>query len=503
MNFDFLKNLRGLEYVYEICSNAEKLAMTMPMQSVFTSRKSAEIFAKFIYMAAHNQRMEDISFAEVLSDPTVRKFINSRDVLDAFHFIRKSGNKAAHADSRETVDDAVAVLQDLHYVAGETACLLGLIDDYPIFEEQIESFPEARYVDEEDINRRAREMFFSYVEEFNAQQERDKYIGIKDYDWFTYSIQGNVEMHEYLEFKYMPKQKELIEYIQTYLGTMMRLSIERPLERAAELEIGYPVTFEAELSIDGVVYPSHKEEMFTNALIEELPKAKSIIIDCTCNGVLREFFNDSGDKSAVLCTLFNDAGDENSNVNFNMIRKDSVWTGAGMLDTLLGYKRRNAFTYKLAVFYPDSGECKYEKIINGREIDVLATATPDVLEKEFDGEWWSWNLTLWAEFDYKKHKDVLNRLRDIVRKRLPETELPFCEDVWKDDDCITLCSGIQWICKSLREVQEFLDELNKELLPIRDEVDAGGEGTWEIRKEFAVATWDWTDEGFKIIGTCM
>ena len=49
MNFDFLKDLRGLGYIYENCSNAEKLAINMPVQSVFTSRKSAELLAKFIY----------------------------------------------------------------------------------------------------------------------------------------------------------------------------------------------------------------------------------------------------------------------------------------------------------------------------------------------------------------------------------------------------------------------------------------------------------------------
>ena len=53
MNFDFLKVLRGLGYVYENCNNAQKLAMTMPVQSVFTARKSAELLAKFIYIAAN------------------------------------------------------------------------------------------------------------------------------------------------------------------------------------------------------------------------------------------------------------------------------------------------------------------------------------------------------------------------------------------------------------------------------------------------------------------
>ena len=55
MNFDFLKGLRGFGYVYENCNNAEKLAMTMPVQSVFTASKSAELLAKFIYIAANVQ----------------------------------------------------------------------------------------------------------------------------------------------------------------------------------------------------------------------------------------------------------------------------------------------------------------------------------------------------------------------------------------------------------------------------------------------------------------
>ena len=488
MNFDFLKDLRGLGYVYENCSNAEKLAVTMPVQSVFTSRKSAELLAKFLYMAAHNQSMEDLTFADILSDISVRRFVNSRDIMDAFHFIRKSGNRAVHGSDEETVDDAITVLQDLHYVAGETACMLGLIDDYPFFEDRIASFPEAKYSDVEDINQKAREMFTAYVEEFNAQQERDQYIQMQDYDWFSYSIEGNVEMHEFLEFKYTPKQSELIEYIQTYLATLLRLSIERSPEKAIELDLAYPVMLDAKLIVDGTTYASADIESFTAALTKKLSKAKSIVVDCTCSGILREFFSDELDKDG--------------NGNLNMIRKGSVWTGAGMLDILQAYKRRNTFTYKQAIFYPDSGESKYEKIMNGKEIDVLAAGTSEIINKDFDEEWWSWSLSLWADFDYEKHHDVLIKLRDIVRRMIPKSEIPYCEGIWEDEDNCMLCSGIQWNCMSLKEVQDFLDELNKELLPIKDEVDAGGEGTWEVRKEFAVATWDWTEQGFKVIGLC-
>ena len=249
MNFEFLRNLRGLGYIYENCTNAEKLVSSMPVQSVFTSRKSAELLAKFIYMAAHNQEMEDLSFADILADPTVRGFVHNRDIMDAFHYIRKSGNRAVHGNDQETSEDAIAVLQDLHYVAGETACMLGLIKNYPDFEAKIGAYPDAVYTDEENINQKAREMFLSYIEEFNAQLERDQYIEMKDYDWFTYSIESNVEMHEYLEFKYRPKQLELIEYLQRYLSTLLRLSIERSPEKAEAIELNYPVTLDAKLII--------------------------------------------------------------------------------------------------------------------------------------------------------------------------------------------------------------------------------------------------------------
>ena len=175
MNFEFLKDLRGLNYVYENCSNAEKLAMTMPVQSVFTARKSAELLAKFIFLAAHNEQMETMNFVDILDDPAVREFIDDRKVMNAFHYIRKSGNRAVHGDDQETAEDAIEVLEDLHFVAGETACMLGLIDDYPIFNDKISAYPEAKYVDDNDIEEKAQKLFLDYVEKYDAQKEREHY----------------------------------------------------------------------------------------------------------------------------------------------------------------------------------------------------------------------------------------------------------------------------------------------------------------------------------------
>ena len=487
MNFDFLKEVREFKYIYENCNNAERLAVTMPVQSVFTSRKSAELLAKFIYLAAHNQEIEGMTFSDILADPTFRRFVDNRDMLDAFHYIRKTGNRAVHSDDEETSEDAIDVLHDLHYVAGETACLLGLINDYPSFEENIETYPEEHFVDIDDIDRKAREMFLSYVEEFNALQERDAYIEQKDYDWITYSVEGNVEMHEYLGMNYKPRP-DLSEDIQNYLLTLLRLSIERSPEKAEELGLAYPVTLNATITIGGINYSSKDPEQFAEAVIHKLPGANGFVLDCYCNGALREYFND---EQA-----------ENDNRRVNMIRKDAAWTGIGLLDILEGYKRRCSFTYKLAIFYPDSGEFKYEKILNGKDIDVLSTGTEEIINREFEEEWSSYNLDLWVEFDYDKYHDELLKLQEIVRTSIPESEIDYCVDGWEYGALDVLCNSIQWNCRKLSEIQAFLDRLNEVLLPIKDEIDACGMGTWEIKSEFAVATWDWTEKGFKISGCC-
>ena len=487
MNFEFLKNTRELVYVYENCNNAEKLAMTMPVQSIFTARKSAELLAKLIYMAAHNQQMEEMTFADILADRVVRDFVHSRDIMDAFHFIRKNGNRAVHEDTQWDVEDALDVLQDLHYITGETACMLGLIQDYPQFDDMIEADPDARYDEDERITEKAKEMFAAYLEEYDAQAERDQYIEMQDYDWHTYSVEGNVVMHEYLEFKNAPKQTELIEYIQEYLTTLLRLSFERSAEKIEELGLRRPVIFKATIVVDGDKYISSEAQAFTAAIIEKLPKAKTFSIDCVCDGVLREFFNDELDE--------NGAG------RLNMIRKDAAWSGAGMLDKMEYYKRRERFTYKLAIFYPDSGEYKYEKILNGRAIDIESIMTPDFLRMINGKEWFVESLDLIANFDFDDYPAILEELHDIVRKYVPKSQVAFCEDGWEDGEPGILLNSICWNTYDFQDIKQFLDEINEVLAPIADAIDADSYGFWEIPSEFALAKCIWNGSGFELVGT--
>ena len=315
----------------------------------------------------------------------------------------------------------------------------------------------------------------------------------------------NVEMHEYLEVKCKPSQYELIDYLQKYLSTLLRISIERSPENLRLLNETIPeiaddpyddeydsVTLDATLTVGQKCFSSKDAESFRKALYEELPNAEGFVVNLTCKG--------------PLCELFDDETDEEDNERTDMISIYDVWTGAGMLDTLDEYKSKNAFTYKLSIFCPDSSAFLYAKILDGKDIDVLASGTEDIIDQTCSHDWWSEQLNLWAAFDISKYPDKVEQLHNIVRSSIPEDQVRYCEEVWEDEDedvCnpTLLCHDIQFDCKSLRTVQDFLDKINAVLLPIKDEIiDAGGDGTWEVREDFAVATWAWTDEGFKVKG---
>ena len=110
-------------------------------------------------------------------------------------------------------------------------------------------------------------------------------------------------------------------------------------------------------------------------------------------------------------------------------------------------------------------------------------------------------MNLDISFDYEKHPDIIEALHNTVRRRIPEDEVQYCEGSWEDGDVGILCNSITWEPRQLRVVQDFLDELNEILKPIMKECEGSGEGNWYIKNPpFAVATWGWTEEGFKVIG---
>jgi hypothetical protein len=72
----------------------------------------------------------------MLSDYDFRDYIGSQDLMNAIHHIRKKGNQAVH-EGNMTSQDALTVLEKLHYVVGEVCIKLKIIDRYPSFDPNI------------------------------------------------------------------------------------------------------------------------------------------------------------------------------------------------------------------------------------------------------------------------------------------------------------------------------------------------------------------------------
>lgn len=483
MNFDFLKDLRGLGHIYENCSNAEKLAMTMPVQSVFTARKSAELLAKFIFLAAHNEQMETMSFVDILNDPTFREFVHDREIMSAFHYIRKSGNRAVHGDDLETSEDAIVVLEDLHFVAGETACMLGLIKGYPSFSDRIETYLDAAYSDEQHIEEKARKMFLEYAEKYNAQVERDHYYQnqinslINEFDAMTSMfsvIPGDVDLSEVIEFKTKPAHERTIKPIQAYFGFLGVKALKKSRGESSEELKDRELEFSGELTIYGENgYTTTELNDFVYGILHDLPTADGFRIATKYYGpsVAPRFDCNSKDRKYEFYEEVEEIG------------------------------KVESFLYVVFDFMYNHGEGQLAKYENGNWVDLQGQYSQDILDKDL-GDWWCWNLDLTVDFDFEKHADIIEALHDCVRESIPEDQVGFCEEGWEFGDVGILCNSIAWYPSKLRVVQDFLDKINDILRPIIKECDGSGMGNWYIMTApFAIATWEWSKDGFRVIGT--
>lgn len=133
MNFAFLDSLSGMGTFQNYCSEAENFALTHFDISITAARKAMEYMVKLLYGSAINTSIAGLTTYDMLSDYDFIRYINDRDLLDAFHLIRKKGNQAVHQGNM-TAQDAMLVLEKLHHLAGEAAVFLGLINAYPAFD---------------------------------------------------------------------------------------------------------------------------------------------------------------------------------------------------------------------------------------------------------------------------------------------------------------------------------------------------------------------------------
>ena len=132
MNFDFLRSHQDLAVLYTYCHDAEALVLQFPTNSVVSMRNALEFIVKMIYSACTGTSTIGMSLFDVTTSPAFENYVRDPVLMQTIHLLRKRGNDAAHGRTLKA-DEAMMLLEQLHFLVGEFCILLGLETDYPEF----------------------------------------------------------------------------------------------------------------------------------------------------------------------------------------------------------------------------------------------------------------------------------------------------------------------------------------------------------------------------------
>lgn len=322
-------------------------------------------------------------------------------------------------------------------------------------------------------------------------------------DAFERGIVKDIEMHEYLRFERVIDIPGLADAIGGYYTALLLRASSTMFGSIDQLKLRMTLT------VGDETYTADCPAPLLRAL-DKLSETDGFTADLTCKGICGYFHLSSKEERDDGCvSLPNGQWDvdmlsEDCECEYGVGLPNYFWDGTGLFDTLEEIGDAAAFTYKLSGFYPNSGEFIFARIVDGvaeTTEELLAHATTDILSVEAEGDqWWSVSVRLHADFDADAHPGVREQLHEVVRAFLPEDQYEYCEEGWEEEREDILVFDANWEVRSLRLVQDFLDALNRILLPIKDDVDAVGEEVWELRSRFGLATWNWYEDGFHVKG---
>ena len=136
MNFTYLENKHDFTVLFGYCSECELFVHNRPDISITAARKAMEYMVKLLYGAQINPDIRGLTMFDMLSDYDFMDYMDNRSLLDAIHYIRKKGNQAVH-EGNMNAQDAVLVLEKLHFVTGEICIKMGIIESYLPFNPDI------------------------------------------------------------------------------------------------------------------------------------------------------------------------------------------------------------------------------------------------------------------------------------------------------------------------------------------------------------------------------
>lgn len=131
MNFDYMKNAPDFAQLYTYCCEAEEFALSRPNISVTSARKAMEYVVKLVFWWAAGD-CPGMTVYEMATDPRFVQYVGDETLISCIHYIRKMGNLAVH-EGNMTVEDALNVLEQLHFLAGELCIWTQVVSDYPAF----------------------------------------------------------------------------------------------------------------------------------------------------------------------------------------------------------------------------------------------------------------------------------------------------------------------------------------------------------------------------------
>lgn len=478
MNFEFIKDLQYLHNMYDCCTNAELLVNSMPDNSLISSRKSAEAFARLIYERVHHEKSYSMNFINILKDRALEKYINNADVMNAFNRIRKKGNDTAHTLVKRTIDEAMSVLKDLHFICGTIAKKLNLIKDYPPFNSNIKTTQNVIPMKIEDIDEASRRMLEEYIREYIREESKLDYRMNELKEWINpiQFIPSYMCIHEFLSFDHKPVQQSTMSQIQNHFLTLM-LAAKKSEE--SDYFSGISLSLQMKLSIEGSkTYTTTQLSDVLYGIRYDLPNAERFSIESTYEGGNPSFVEDPQTALEHLW-LFEEIGE------------------------------RESFTYIDYEFHANSNGYSMSVYKDGKRINPEILSTTDILDKQYESNWIGNEENVVIQYDFLNYPNVLKALKEVVYRYLPEKEqVEFERRIEENDpDLFEISAAFDYMplyfdCKKLGQMQKFFDEINAVIVPVMDQCKCISNHCWyQTQSPYAIAYLEGTDQGFLIKGT--
>ncbi len=137
-NFTYIKELLGLDELYEFCQTAELMQRKSPRTTALNCRLALEWMMVQVY-AMKNINSKGMTLSDMIHDTAFHDFIGTDTLFwSNIEYVRKLGNRGAHVQNdpqhKVTEADAMFCLSCLYYVLGYIFQLLRIIDTLAPFD---------------------------------------------------------------------------------------------------------------------------------------------------------------------------------------------------------------------------------------------------------------------------------------------------------------------------------------------------------------------------------